>query len=333
MRNFNLNSPNIFLTYHIFIRKTLYSFIYFTHLILYNMCPWPQCLGFRQPAAIRGGCKYEPRRVVPEGKGATGHPLPGHQPQRHHRTSKGLCRRCAFYLSSDWTPFKFNALCMGAETCSASRSMFWLCLGTRVTLCTSSLNRSRSALCTSSLLCPVFSIRPHICTRYSVQSCLPVQIIHHIVLILAAIALWRVCPFVCVRLRICVKVCADMFVSVGAQVLSEGESRESKSANYLRVNQTWFPAHVFNKLYLFLRVFTGNHCWHCFYLWRQDMGSGVPHWPLASTTSHISPSTSCSRNTGCQLPPTDALNSWTAWWRKQRWLLLAPIDQSRVYSL
>lgn len=180
---------------------------------------------------------------------------------------------------------------------------------------------------------PVFSIRPHICTRYSVQSCLPVQIIRHIVLILAAIALWRVCPFVCVRLRICVKVCADMFVSVGARVLSEGESRESKSANYLRVNQTRFPAYVFNKLYLFLRVFTGNHCWHCFYLWRQDMGSGVPHWPLASTTSHISPSTSCSRNTGCQLPPTDALNSWTAWWRKQRWLLLAPIDQSRVYSL
>lgn len=108
---------------------------------------------------------------------------------------------------------------MGAETCSASRSMFWLCLGTRVTLCPSSLNRSRSALCTSSLLCPVFSIRPHICTRYSVQSCLPVQIIRHIVLILAAIALWRVCPFVCVRLRICVKVCADMFVSVGARVL------------------------------------------------------------------------------------------------------------------
>lgn len=297
------------------------------------MCPWPQCLGFRQPAAIRGGCKYESRRVVPEGKGATGHPLPGHQPQRHHRTSKGLCRRCAFYLSSDWTPFKFNALCIGVETCSASRSMFWLRLGTRVTLCTSSLNRSRSALCASSLLCPVFSIRPHICTRYSVQSCLPVQIIRHIVLILAAIALWRVCPFVCVRLRICVKVCADMFVSVGARVLSEGVSRESKSANYLRVNQMWFPAHVFNKLYLFLRGFTGNHCWHCFYLWRQDMGSGVPHWPLASTTSHISPSTSCSRNTGCQLPPTDALNSRTAWWRKQRWLLLAPIDQSRVYSL
>lgn len=248
-----------------------------------------------------------------------------------------LVKVCAgdvlFYQSSDWTPFKFNALCIGAETCSASRSMFWLRLGTRVTLCTSSLNRSRSALCASSLLCPVFSIRPHICTRYSVQSCLPVQIIRHIVLILAAIALWRVCPFVCVRLRICVKVCADMFVSVGARVLSEGESRESKSANYLRVNQTWFPAHVFNKLYLFLRGFTGNHCWHCFYLWRQDMGSGVPHWPLASTTSHISPSTSCSRNTGCQLPPTDALNSRTAWWRKQRWLLLAPIDQSRVYSL
>lgn len=27
---------------------------------------------------------------------------------------------------------------------------------------------------------------------------------------------WRVCPFVCVRRRICVKVCADVFVSVGA---------------------------------------------------------------------------------------------------------------------
>lgn len=155
MRNFNLDSPNIFFNIS-YVRKTLYSCIYFTHLILYNMCPWPQCLGFRQPAAIRGWCKYEPRRVVPEGKGATGHPLPGHQPQRHHRTSKGLCRRCAFYLSSDWTPFKFNALCMGAETCSASRSMFWLCLGTRVTFCTSSLNRSRFALCTSSLLCPSF---------------------------------------------------------------------------------------------------------------------------------------------------------------------------------
>lgn len=188
--------------------------------------------------------------------------------------------------------------------------------------CTSSLNRSRSVLCTSSLLCPVFSIRPHICTRYSVQSCLPVQIIRHIVLILAAIALWRVCPFVCVRLRICVKVCADMFVSVGARVLSEGESRESKSANYLRVNQTWFPAHVFNISTCFWGFLLGT-----------TVGSGVPHWPLASTISHISPSTSCSRNTGCQLPPTDALNSWTAWWRKQRWLLLAPIDQSRVYSL
>lgn len=48
------------------------------------------------------------------------------------------------------------------------------------------------------------------------SSFLPLQIIHHIVLILAAITPWRVCPFVCVRLRICVKVCADMFVSVGA---------------------------------------------------------------------------------------------------------------------
>lgn len=42
------------------------------------------------------------------------------------------------------------------------------------------------------------------------------QIIHNIVLILATITLWRVCPFVCVHQRICVKVCADMFVSVGA---------------------------------------------------------------------------------------------------------------------
>lgn len=46
-------------------------------------------------------------------------------------------------------------------------------------------------------------------------------------------------------------------------------------------------------------------CWRCFYLWRQDMRSGVPIWPPASTTSHISPSTSCSRNPGCQLPLTD----------------------------
>lgn len=287
MHNFNLDSPNIFFNIS-YVRKTLYSCIYFTHLILYNMCPWPQCLGFRQPAAIRGGCKYEPRRVVPEGKGATGHPLPGHQPQRHHRTSKGLCRRCAFYLPSDWTPFKFNALCMGAETCSASRSMFWLCLGTRVTLCTSSLNRSRSVLCTSSLLCPVFSIRPHICTRYSVQSCLPVQIIRHIVLILAAIALWRVCPFVCVRLRICVKVCADMFVSVGARVLSEGESRESKSANYLRVNQTWFPAHVFNISTCFWGFLLGTTVGTVFTSGDRTWGLECPtgHWPAPFPTSH-----------------------------------------------
>lgn len=44
----------------------------------------------------------------------------------------------------------------------------------------------------------------------------PLRIIHNIVLILAAITLWRVCPFVCVHQRICVKVCADVFVSVGA---------------------------------------------------------------------------------------------------------------------
>lgn len=50
----------------------------------------------------------------------------------------------------------------------------------------------------------------------SIQLFLTLQIICHIVLILAAIARWRVCPFVCVRRRICVKVCADVFVSAGA---------------------------------------------------------------------------------------------------------------------
>lgn len=67
-----------------------------------------------------------------------------------------------------------------------------------------------------SSLVPVFSTRAHFCTQCTFQLFLTLQIIRHIVLILAAITLWRVCPFVCVRKRICVKVCADMFVSVGA---------------------------------------------------------------------------------------------------------------------
>lgn len=54
-----------------------------------------------------------------------------------------------------------------------------------------------------------------------------------------------------------------------------------------------------------------------FYLWRQNMGPESPHWRPASNASHISPSTSCSRNTGCQLPLADVLNSWFACWRKQ----------------
>lgn len=61
--------------------------------------------------------------------------------------------------------------------------------------------------------------------------------------------------------------------------------------------------------------------------WRQDMEFGVPRWLTASTTSHISPSTSCSSNPGCQLP-LDALNSWLAWRRKQKQLLLVSTDKS-----
>lgn len=156
-----------------------------------------------------------------------------------------------------------------------------------------------------------------------------------------------VCPFVCVRLRIRVKVCADMVLSVGAWVLSEGASETvllsaKKSIEsacclhacqvfyeymllygcYLPVNETkrhpsaWTCKKTFqSEMPLSLLTLSDGaapmtSCWHCFYLWRQDVGSGVPLWPLASTTSHVSPSTSCSRNPGCQLPLTDALNSW-----------------------
>lgn len=68
------------------------------------------------------------------------------------------------------------------------------------------------------ITCPTqfFPSVAHICTQCTVPLFLLLWIIRHIVLILAAITLWRVCPFVCVRLRICVKVCADVFVSVGA---------------------------------------------------------------------------------------------------------------------
>lgn len=84
-----------------------------------------------------------------------------------------------------------------------------------IALCPSLPNHAAHILI---LACPTFF------RRGNTMLFLPLQIIRHIVLILATITLWRVCPFVCVRLRICVKVCADMFVSVGARVLSEGAS-------------------------------------------------------------------------------------------------------------
>lgn len=64
-------------------------------------------------------------------------------------------------------------------------------------------------------------------TRLHIANTLPaphlhLQIICNIVLILAAITLWRVCPFVCIHQRIRVKACADVFVSAGAYALSEG---------------------------------------------------------------------------------------------------------------
>lgn len=113
---------------------------------------------------------------------------------------------------------------LGTDTCSASWSLSVIRVSTHVTLCPSLPNHTTLILCTSPTLVPFFSIRAHICAQSTVPLFLPLQIIHHIVLILAAITLWRVCPFVCVCLRICVKVCADMFVSVGAWVLSEGAS-------------------------------------------------------------------------------------------------------------
>lgn len=56
------------------------------------MCPWPPCLGFRQPAAICGP-GYEPTCVVHEGEASTDHPLPGHPPKCHHHTGQGQYRK------------------------------------------------------------------------------------------------------------------------------------------------------------------------------------------------------------------------------------------------
>lgn len=59
------------------------------------------------------------------------------------------------------------------------------------------------------------------------------------------------------------------------------------------------------------------YCWHCFYLWRQDLGSWMPLELFPGQhTSHISPFTSCSGSKACQLSPTDVLNSWPAWQKK-----------------
>lgn len=165
------------------------------------MCPWPQCLGFRQPAAICGTSGYEPRCVVPEGEPASGHPLSRHKPQCHRHTGQGQCKE---YEWNDYLD-AFYSLTQSHHT---------------------------HILCTSSLL--VFSISGHLRTNCTIPfSSLPLQIIHRIVLILATITLWWACvcvrPFVCVRLRICVKcvrICLSVLVREGK---GGGERAESIS--------------------------------------------------------------------------------------------------------
>lgn len=83
------------------------------------MCPWPQCLGFRQPAAICGTSGYEPRCVVHEGKAAAGHPLPGHPPQFHHHTGQGQSGIHTCLMTAQMS----YKSCLGAEMCSAARSL------------------------------------------------------------------------------------------------------------------------------------------------------------------------------------------------------------------
>lgn len=79
-------------------------------------------------------------------------------------------------------------------------------------VCSPTLSVTRLHIAPNAL--PATHPHPHLRLR--------LQIIRNIVLILAAITLWRVCPFVCVHQRIRVKVCADVFVSAGAEALSEG---------------------------------------------------------------------------------------------------------------
>lgn len=273
------------------------------------MCPWPPCLGFRQPAAICGP-GYEPTCVVHEGEASTDHPLPGHPPKCHHHTGQGQYRK----YEQKWQSGCFSQ-------CRAS----WFLLMSHFVLL-STITYTHHHL---SQFFPSGLIYAHNAPyrRFSLSRSFATLFLS-----------WQPLPCgVCVRLFVsvcgyvwkCVRICLWVF---GAWVLSEGVSWQVTKCK---------EEHTFTHGSACVSVFCMSAClpvwmkqnhicllksarkssrqrcpltllafsdWaaptaSCFYLWRQDMGSGVPHWPLASTTSHISPSTSYSKSSGCQLPP------------------------------
>lgn len=86
----------------------------------------------------------------------------------------------------------------------------------------------RHIYCSSSLVPAFFPSGTRVCTLHAVPHFSLSRSFATLFLCLGShCTVACVCLFVCVRWRICVKVCADMFVRVGARVLSEGESGQS----------------------------------------------------------------------------------------------------------
>lgn len=128
---------------------------------------------------------------------------------------------------------------------------------------------------------------------------------------------------VCVRLRIRVKVCADVFVSVGTRALSDEESL--KSARCLHAYPCClrkvvpctvrcpFPVKRRSLLALVYRTCS---------FWPQAI------IPFPHLTLHFS-----LRHNSWQLSLSDALNSWQGWNRKSLWLLSALTNLTLVFNL